>query len=104
MPPVNLKIMRKGIPHTIGVSSSCVCLKNLEHYLYGVHCDICTNHETLKYLFTQNELNVRQERWLDLLTDYDFDIHYYLGKANRVADALSRKSTGTPMAIQGLPG
>ena len=57
----------------------------------------------LKYLFTQNELNVRQERWLDLLMDYDFEIHYYLGKANRVADALSRKSTGTPMAIQGLP-
>ena len=56
----------------------------------------------MKYLFTQNELNVRQERWLDLLTDYDFDIHYYLGKANRVLDALSRKSIETLMVIQGL--
>ena len=58
---------------------------------------------TLKYLFTQKELNGRQERWLQLLMDYDFDIYYHMGKANQVAEALSQKSTGTLMAIQGLP-
>ena len=46
---------------------------------------------------------MRQGRWLKLLTDYDFNIHYHLGKANYVADARSRKSTGTLMTIQGLP-
>ena len=57
----------------------------------------------LKYLFTQKELNVCQGRWLELLMDYDFDIYYHMGKANQVAHALSRKSTGTLMAIQDLP-
>ena len=56
----------------------------------------------MKYLFTQKKLNVRQRRWLELLTDYDFDINYHPRKANRVADALSRRSTGTLMAIQGF--
>ena len=78
-------------------------LKIWRHCLYGIHCDIYTDHKTLKYLFTQKELNVCQGRWLELLTDYDFDIHYYPEKANREENALSRKSTGTLIAIQGLP-
>nr|GFC75646.1 retrotransposon protein, putative, Ty3-gypsy subclass [Tanacetum cinerariifolium] len=67
-------------------------LKIWRHYLYGESCDIFTDHKSLKYIFTQRELNMRQRRWLELLKDYDTNIQYHPGKANVVADALSRKS------------
>ena len=57
----------------------------------------------LKYLFTHKQLNVRQGLWFEVLTDYDFTIHYHRGKGNKVADALSRKSIGTLAMMQGLP-
>ncbi|KAL5819848.1 hypothetical protein ACOSQ3_023806 [Xanthoceras sorbifolium] len=62
------------------------------HYLYGQKCYIYTDHKSLKYLPTQKELNLRQRRWMELTKDYDCVIDYHLGKANIVADALSRKS------------
>nr|GFB00879.1 retrotransposable element Tf2 [Tanacetum cinerariifolium] len=67
-------------------------LKIWRHYLYGKSCDVFTDHKSLKYIFTQRELNMRQRRWLELLKDYDTNIQYRPGKANVVADALSRKS------------
>jgi hypothetical protein len=67
-------------------------LKIWRHYLFGQRCDIYTDHKSLKYIFTQSELNMRQRRWLELVKDYDLEIHYHPGKANIVADALSRKS------------
>jgi hypothetical protein len=67
-------------------------LKTWRHYLYGQKCDVYTDHKSLKYIFTQLELNMRQRRWLELIKDYELDIHYHSGKANMVADALSRKS------------
>ncbi|WVZ97425.1 hypothetical protein U9M48_042965 [Paspalum notatum var. saurae] len=67
-------------------------LKIWRHYLFGNRCEIYTDHKSLKYIFTQNELNMRQRRWLELIKDYDLEIHYHPGKANVVADALSRKS------------
>nr|GFA92236.1 retrotransposon protein, putative, Ty3-gypsy subclass [Tanacetum cinerariifolium] len=67
-------------------------LKIWRHYLYGESCDIFTDHKSLKYIFTQRELNMRQRRWLELLKDYDTNIQYHPGKANIVADALSEKS------------
>ncbi|WVZ52005.1 hypothetical protein U9M48_003101 [Paspalum notatum var. saurae] len=67
-------------------------LKIWRHYLYAQRCEIYTDHKSLKYIFTQNELNMRQRRWLELIKDYDMEIHYHPGKANVVADALSRKS------------
>nr|GFD50236.1 reverse transcriptase [Tanacetum cinerariifolium] len=67
-------------------------LKIWRHYLYGESCDVFTDHKSLKYNFTQPELNMRQRRWLELLKDYDTNIQYHPGKANVVADALSKKS------------
>ena len=89
--------------HDLELAAIVFALKIWRHYLYGVHCDIYTDHKTLKYLFTQKELNVRQGRSLELLKDYDCKIHYHPGKANKVADALSRKSAGTLMSIRSLP-
>jgi hypothetical protein len=67
-------------------------LKIWRHYLLGNVCNIFTNHKSLKYIFTQPELNMRQRRWLELIKDYNLQVHYHPGKANVVADALSRKS------------
>ncbi|KAL5769927.1 hypothetical protein ACOSP7_014081 [Xanthoceras sorbifolium] len=67
-------------------------IHDLEHYLYGEKCYIYTDHKSLKYLPTQRELNLRQRRWMELIKDYDCIIDYHPGKANVVADALSRKA------------
>jgi hypothetical protein len=66
-------------------------LKIWRHYLMGNRCNIFTDHKSLKYIFTQSELNMRQRRWLELIKDYDLEVHYHPGKANVVADPLSRK-------------
>jgi hypothetical protein len=66
-------------------------LKIWRHYLIGLRCEIYSDHKSLKYIFTQNGLNLRQRRWLELIKDYDLGINYHPGKANVVADALSRK-------------
>ena len=68
-------------------------LKIWRHYLYGAKCKIYSDHKSLKYVFTQKELNLRQRRWLELMKDYDMEIQYHPGKANVVADALSRKGS-----------
>jgi hypothetical protein len=57
----------------------------------GTKCEVYTDHKSLKYIFTQKDLNLRQRRWLELIKDYDLEIHYHPGKANLVADALSQK-------------
>ncbi|WVZ89976.1 hypothetical protein U9M48_036321 [Paspalum notatum var. saurae] len=67
-------------------------LKIWRHYLLGNTCHIYTDHKRLKYILTQPELNMRQRRWLELIKDYDLEIHYHPGKANVVADALSRRA------------
>ncbi|GJX79353.1 putative reverse transcriptase domain-containing protein [Tanacetum coccineum] len=67
---------------------------------YEETCDIFTNHKSLKYIFTQRELNMRQRRWLELLKDYDANIQYHPSKANVVADALSRKNSGIMVCLK----
>ncbi|WVZ97224.1 hypothetical protein U9M48_042774 [Paspalum notatum var. saurae] len=78
--------------HDLELAAVVYALKIWRHYLFGQRCVIYTDHKSLKYIFTQNKLNMRQRRWLELIKDYDLEIHYHPGKANVVADALSRKS------------
>nr|GEW38764.1 retrotransposable element Tf2 [Tanacetum cinerariifolium] len=76
--------------HDLELAAVVFAFKIWRHYLYGETYDIFTDHKSLKYIFTQKELNTRQRRWLELLKNYDTNIQYHHGKANVVADALSR--------------
>ena len=78
--------------HDLKLAAVVFALKIWQHYLYGEKCRIFTDHKNLKYLLTWKELNLRQRRWLELFKDYDCIIYYHPGKANVVADALSRKT------------
>ena len=78
--------------HDLVLTAIVFSLKIWRHYLYGEKCRIYTDHKSLNYLLTQKELNLRQQRWLQLFKDYDCIIYYHPGKANVVVDALSRKA------------
>nr|GEZ07144.1 putative reverse transcriptase domain-containing protein [Tanacetum cinerariifolium] len=72
------------------------------HYLYGTKCFMFTDHTSLQHILDQKELNMRQRRWLELLSTYDYEIRYHPGKANVVADALSRKERIKPLRVWAL--
>jgi hypothetical protein len=78
--------------HDLELATVVHALKVWRHYLLGNVCNIYTDHKSLKYIFTQPELNMRQRRWLELIKYYNLQVHYHPSKANMVADALSRKS------------
>jgi hypothetical protein len=86
--------------HDLELAAVVHTLKIWRHYLMGNKCDIYTDHKSLKYIFMQLELNLRQRRWLELIKDYDLNIHYHLGKANVVADTLSRKHYRNNLMVQ----
>ncbi|KAL0537620.1 hypothetical protein IC582_026603 [Cucumis melo] len=87
-----LKSHEQNYPtHDLELAAVVFALKIWRHYLYGEKIQIFTDHKSLKYFFTQKELNMRQRRWLELVKDYDCEILYHPGKANVVVDALSRK-------------
>jgi hypothetical protein len=77
--------------HDLELAAIVHALKIWRHYLIGNKCHIFIDHKSLKYIFTQPDLNLSQQRWLELIKDYDIEIHYHPGKANVVADALNRK-------------
>jgi hypothetical protein len=89
--------------HDLELAAVVFALKGWRYFLYGAKCELYTDHKRLKYFFTQKELNMRQRRWLKLIKDYDLTINYTPGKANVVADALSRKSTDTQPMSRELP-
>jgi hypothetical protein len=68
-----------------------MALRTWRHYLLGNVIHIYTDHKSLEYIFTYPDLNMRQRRWLELIKDYELEVHYHPGKANVVADALSHK-------------
>ena len=78
--------------HDLELAAVVFALKIWRHYLYGARFDVFSDHKSLRYLFDQKELNMRQRRWMEFLKDYEFGLQYHPGKANVVADALSRKS------------
>ena len=95
-----LKPHERNYPmHDLELAAIVFALKIWRHYLYGEKCFIYTDHKSLKYLPSQRELNLRQRRWMELIKDYDCVIDYHLGKANVVADALSRKTVQTLRAL-----
>jgi hypothetical protein len=99
-----LKHHKKNYPtHDLELASVIHALKVWRHYLMGKHCDVFTDHKSLKYIFTQKELNMRQRRWLELIKDYDMNLQYHPGKANVVADALSRRSYVNGITAGELP-
>jgi hypothetical protein len=88
-----LRSHEKNYPtHDLELAAVVHAFKMWRHYLMGTRCNIYTDHKSLKYIFTQADLNMRQRRWLELIKDYDLEVHYHPGKANVVAEALSRKS------------
>ncbi|GJR59078.1 putative reverse transcriptase domain-containing protein [Tanacetum coccineum] len=98
-----LKIHEKNYTtHDLELGDVVFALKMWRHYLYGTKCIVFTDHKSLQHILDQKELNMRQRRWLELLSDYDCELRYHLGKANVVADVLSRKSRPKPLRVRAL--
>ena len=85
--------------HDMQLVAIVLALKIWRHYLYGEQFEMYSDHKSLKYIFMQRDLNIRQCRWMEFLEDYDFTLHYHPGKVNVVADVLSRKSRGVLASI-----
>ncbi|GJU25926.1 putative reverse transcriptase domain-containing protein [Tanacetum coccineum] len=98
-----LKIHEKNYTtHDLELESVVFDLKIWRHYLYRTKCMVFADHKSLQHILDQKELNMRQRRWLELLSDYDCEIRYHPGKANVVADALSRKELNKPLRVRAL--
>jgi hypothetical protein len=88
--------------HDLELATVVHALKIWRHYIIGKRCEVYSDHKSLKYIFTQPDLNLRQRRWLKLIKDYDLGINYHLGKANVIVDALSRRSHVNILATREL--
>ncbi|GJT35159.1 putative reverse transcriptase domain-containing protein [Tanacetum coccineum] len=98
-----LKIHEKNYTtHDLELGVVVFSLKMWRHYLYGTKCVVFTDHKSLQHMLDQKELNMRQRRWLELLSDYDCELRYHPGKVNMVADTLSRKSRPKPVRVRAL--
>ncbi|GKD43446.1 putative reverse transcriptase domain-containing protein [Tanacetum coccineum] len=98
-----LKIHEKNyMTHDLELGAVVFALKIWRHYLYGTKCTVFTDYKSLQHILDQKELNMRQRRWLELLSDYNCEIRYHLGKANVVADALSRKERIKLLRVRAL--
>nr|GEY26897.1 putative reverse transcriptase domain-containing protein [Tanacetum cinerariifolium] len=98
-----LKVHKKNYTtHDLELGSMVFALKIWRHYIYGTKCMVFTDHKSLQHILDQKELNMRQHRWLELLSDYDCEIRYHPGKANVIADALSRKERIEPLRVRAL--
>ncbi|GKD09763.1 putative reverse transcriptase domain-containing protein [Tanacetum coccineum] len=98
-----LKIHEKNYTtHDLELGLVVFALKVWRHYLYGTKCTVFTDNKSLQHILDQKELNIRQRHWLEMLSDYDYDIRYHLGKENVVADALSRKEQIEPLRVRAL--
>jgi hypothetical protein len=90
--------------HDLELEAVMIALRTWQHYLLGNVFHIYMDHKSWKYIFTQSDLNMRQQRWLKLIKDYELEVHYHLGKANVVADALSHKAHCNYLLVVRLTG
>ncbi|GJT30968.1 putative reverse transcriptase domain-containing protein [Tanacetum coccineum] len=98
-----LKVHEKNYTtHDLELGAIAFALKIWRHYLYGTKCTMFTDHKSLQHILDQKELNMRQRRWLELLSNYNCEILYHLGKANVVVDALSGKEQIKPLRVRAL--
>ncbi|GJS34813.1 putative reverse transcriptase domain-containing protein [Tanacetum coccineum] len=98
-----IKVYEKNYTtHDLELRAVVFALKMWRHYLYRTKCVVFTDHKSLQHILDQKELNMRQRRWLELLSDYDYEIRYHPGKANVVANALSRKERIKPLRVRAL--
>ncbi|GKE52931.1 putative reverse transcriptase domain-containing protein [Tanacetum coccineum] len=98
-----LKIHEKNYTiHDLELGAFVFALKTWRHYLYGTKSVIYMDHKNLQHIFDQKELNMRQRMWIELVSDYECEIHYHPGKANVVADALSRKERVKPRLVRAM--
>jgi hypothetical protein len=88
--------------HDLELAAVVRALKIWRHYLMGKRCELYTDHKSLKYIFMQANLNLRQRRWLELIKDYDLGINYHLGKANVVANTLSQRSHANHLIVKSI--
>jgi hypothetical protein len=96
------KHKEKYLTHNLELAAVVHALKIWRHYIIGKRCEVYSDHKSLKYIFTQPNLNLRQRRWLELIKDYDLGINYHPSKANVVAGTLSRRSHLKMLAIREL--
>jgi hypothetical protein len=89
--------------HNLELAAVVHTLKIWRDYLMGKSCELYSDHKSLKYFFTQSDLNLRQRRWLELIKDYDLGINYHPRKANVVADALRRRSHVSQLVVDSIP-
>ncbi|GJW53924.1 putative reverse transcriptase domain-containing protein [Tanacetum coccineum] len=98
-----LKVYKQNYTtHDLELGAVVFDLKMWRHYMYGTKCVVFTDHKSLQHILDQKELDMRQRRWLELLSDYDCEIRYHPGKANVVADALSHKKRIKPLRVRAL--
>jgi hypothetical protein len=91
------------LTHDLELAAVVHALKIWRHYLMGRRYELYTDDKILMYIFTQSDLNLRQRRWLELSKDYGLGINYHSGKANVVADALSRRSHVSQLVVDSMP-
>jgi hypothetical protein len=96
------KTEEKYPTHDLELAAIVLAMKIWRHYIIGKRCEVYSDHKSLNYIFTQPDLNLRQWRWLELIKDYDLGINYHPGKANVVADALSKRSHVNMLATREL--